>query len=221
MVGSRKAAALLFLLLVVSPGAAAAHTPDWVSHLFEWVLGKEAAVDEAPSAGWLEPKPGHDFRLLDQEGRETTLRDYRGRVVMMNFFHAGCGNACGSMKELRILARTLGKKMGKEVVFLSLRLDAAEPPSGEARTFDQQWRMGPRWKLLHGPSAAIEELARAYGLYIKKIETGAGNNRGAIEYSDVVLFLDQEGRLRKRALPHLLQLSGREDVEWLLQRAAQ
>ncbi|MBI3092126.1 MAG: SCO family protein [Candidatus Tectomicrobia bacterium] len=220
MAGSRKAAALLVLLLAVSPRAAAAHTPDWVSHLFEWVLGKKAAVGEAPSAGWLEPEPAHDFRLLDQEGGEKTLRDYRGRVVVMNFFHATCGNTCGSMKELRILARSLGKKMGAEVVFLSVSLDAAEHPSGEAGTFDRQWRMGPRWQLLHGPSAAIEELAKAYGVYFKKIESAEGKNARTVEYSDVILFLDQQGRLRKRVLPHLLQLSGREDVGWLLQQAA-
>ena len=216
MAESSKVAAFLLLLLYFSAGSATAQTPDWVSHLLEWAFGMKAAVGDAPSAGWMEPKPAPDFRLVDQDGRGITLQDYRGKVVLVNFITTDCGNSCSSMKELKILAKTLGGKMGKEVVFLSISLDPARDSPEALKAFGQRWGIRSGWKLLTGSTKAVEELASAYGVYVKRIEANPTNHHQNLEYGDVVIFLDQEGRLRKRILPHLLQLSGREDVEWLL-----
>lgn len=206
-----------FLILFVFTGDALAHTPDWVSRFLEWAFGKKAAVGEAPSAGWMEPKPAPDFRLVDQDGREVTLQDLRGKVVLMNFIYTGCGDSCSSMKELKILARALGGRMGKEVAFVSITLDPERDTPEALKAFGQRRGIGPGWKLLTSLSEAIEELAGAYGVYVNRIEASHKDNPRDIEYSDAVLFLDQGGRLRKRVLPHLLQLSGRQDVEWLLE----
>ena len=208
----------IVLLLLLSEGTASAHTPDWVSRLLEWVFGKKAAVEEAPSAGWIEPKPAPDFRLVDQDGKGVALQDLRGKVVLMNFIYTGCEDSCSSMKELSILAKALGGKMGKEVVFVSITLDPERDKPEALKAFGQKRGIGPGWKLLTGSSEAIEQLAGAYGVYVKRVEASHKNNHQDLEYGDVILFLDQEGRLRKRALPHLLKLSGRKDVEWLLER---
>ncbi|MFQ5874703.1 MAG: hypothetical protein ACE5JL_13030 [Dehalococcoidia bacterium] len=47
-------------------------------------------------------------------------------------------------------------------------------------------------------------MTEAYGVYVKRIEASHENSQRDIEYGDVILFLDQQGRLRKRVLPHLL-----------------
>jgi cytochrome oxidase Cu insertion factor (SCO1/SenC/PrrC family) len=206
-----------FLILFVFIGDASAHTPDWVSRLLEWAFGKRAAVGEAPSAGWIGPKPVPDFRLVDQDGQEVTLRELRGKVVLLNFIYTGCEDSCASMKELKTLARALGGRMGKEVSFVSISLNPEGDTPEALKAFGQRWGIGPGWKLLTHPSAAAEELASAYGVYVKRIAAGHKSNHGDIEYSDVILFVDQEGKLRKRVLPHLLRLSGRQDVEWLLE----
>ncbi|MDP6559960.1 MAG: SCO family protein [Candidatus Binatia bacterium] len=205
------------LIFFVFTGTALAHTPDWVSHLLEWLFGKKAAVGEAPSAGWMEPKPSPDFRLVDQDGRAIALLNLRGKVVLMNFIYSGCGDHCSSIKELKILARALGGRMREEVVFVSITLDPERDTAETLKAFSQRREIGSGWKLLTGPSDAIEKLVRAYGVYFKKIEASHRNTHRSIEYADVILFFDQEGRLMKRVFPHLLQLSGRADVEWLLE----
>jgi protein SCO1/2 len=205
------------LVLGVFAGTAVAHTPDWVSHLLEWAFGKKATVAETPSAGWMEPKPAPDFQLLDQDGRDVTLHDLREKVVLMNFIYVGCGEACSSLKELQILAQALGGRMGKEVAFVSISLDPQRDTPEALKAFGQGWGIGSGWKLLTGASETIAKLVQAYGVYVKRVEASHTNAHRGIEYSDVVLFLDQQGRLRKRVLPHLLKLSGRQDVEWLLE----
>jgi protein SCO1/2 len=155
--------------------------------------------------------------LVDQDGKEVTLQDLQGKVVLMNFIYTDCAEACSSMQELKILAKALGGKMGKEVIIVSLTLNPERDTPEALRAFGQKRGIGPGWKLLTDSSETIKALAEAYGVYIKPIVTSHENTHH-IEYSDVILFLDQEGRLRKRVLPHLLRLSGRQDVEWLLER---
>jgi cytochrome oxidase Cu insertion factor (SCO1/SenC/PrrC family) len=208
-----------FFILFVLTGTASAHTPDWVSRLLEWTFGKKAMVGETPSAGWMEPKLVLDFRLVDQHGREITLHDLQGKVVLISFMYTECGDSCPSIKELKILAKALGKRMESKVLFVSITLAPEQDTSEILKTFGQKEGIGPGWKFLTGPSEAIEKLADAYGVYVRRIKVNHNSEKHyqTIEYGDVVLFLDQEGKLRKRVLPHLLRLSGRKDVEWLLE----
>lgn len=202
-------------ILLVFPGTAHAHTPDWVSRLLEWLFGKKAAVGEAPSAGWMNPAVAPDFRLVNQNGQAVSSQDLRGKVVLMNFMYTGCEDLCSSMKELKILANALGGTMGREVIFISIALDPERDTPQVLRVFSQEWG-AVGWTFLTGPPEAIEMLTQAYGVYVMRVPASHTSSHQGIEYSDVILFLDREGRLRKRVLPHLLRLSGRQDVEWLL-----
>lgn len=198
------------LALLVSAGPASAHTPDWFSRFLEWALGWKGSAGDAPSAGWMEPRPGPDFRLLDLDGGAVSPRDLQGKVVLMNFVSTGCGESCASMKELRLLAKALGRKMGREVAFVSVVLADARATPEALKVFGRRLRIAVSgWTIATGPPESVAKLAEACGVYVKGTASG-------VEYSDVVLFFDRDGRLRKRILPHLLQLSGSQDVEWLL-----
>jgi len=51
----------------------------------------------APSSGKLEIQPvekrvaAADFKLIDSNGKETTLSEYKGKVVLLNFWATWCG----------------------------------------------------------------------------------------------------------------------------------
>jgi protein SCO1/2 len=215
-VGHAPALGVAFVVVLAWTLPAAAHTPDWTSRLLEWLSGKTASVGDAPSAGWLPPEPAASFRLVDQDGRNVTLRDFQGKVVLMNFMHARCADACSSMKELGLLANALGRRMGRDVAFVSITLDPERDLPDVLKALGEARRISPGWRLLTGPRAVIDQVASANGVYVKRFDAGR-DGRARVEWSDVVLFIDRQGRLRKRALPHLLQLSGRPDVEWLLE----
>lgn len=209
--------AVVALLLLVSPVPAAAHTPDWLSHLLEWILGRTPSVGEAPSAGWMTPAPVPPFRLVDQDGQPVTLEAFRRKVVLLSFMRVGCADDCASLTELRALAKALGGKMGRDVWMVAISLDSERDTPEALRAFARERALGFGWKLLTGAPEDVERLAAACGVYVRRLEAGAPGTGRVVEYGDVVLLLDREGRLRKRVLPRVLQLSGRADVEWLLE----
>ena len=63
------------------------------SWLEEVVVVREEADANMTSAGSLEPRPGDeipDFALVNQDGRRITLRQYRGRALVVTFIYTRC-----------------------------------------------------------------------------------------------------------------------------------
>lgn len=209
--------ATVALLLLVSPMPAAAHAPDWLGHLLEWILGRTPSVGKAPSAGWMTPAPVPTFRLSDQEGQPVALETFRRKVVLLSFVRVGCAADCASLMELRALAQALGGKMGRDVWMVAVSLDPERDTPEALRAFARERGLGTGWKLLTGALGEVERLAAACGVYVRRLPAGAPGAGRVVEYGDVVLLLDREGRLRKRVSSRVLQLSGRADVEWLVE----
>lgn len=67
-------------------------------------------------------QPAPDFTLPDQDGRLHSLHDYRGRVVVLNFWSAECPQAARVDAELLPLVRA----WGEAVALLSIASNANE-----------------------------------------------------------------------------------------------
>ncbi len=65
-----------------------------------------------------------DFLLLDLDGTLHSLRNYRGRVVVLNFWSAECPHAARTDAQLVANQKTWGSK----VVLISVASNANEPP---------------------------------------------------------------------------------------------
>jgi len=65
-----------------------------------------------------------DFALPDLDGTLHTLRNYRGQVVVLNFWSAECPHAARTDAKLAANQKT----WGSEVVLISVASNANEPP---------------------------------------------------------------------------------------------
>lgn len=101
-----------------------------VSLLFSAGLSGCQAAPEAPAAQAVVGKPAPDFSLPNTEGAQTRLSDYKGKIVVLEWFNHGCpfvqkhyesGNMQKLQKEMR----------GKGVVWLSI-CSSAEGKQGYA-----------------------------------------------------------------------------------------
>ncbi|RME92603.1 MAG: TlpA family protein disulfide reductase [Verrucomicrobia bacterium] len=71
--------------------------------------------------------PAPDFTLPDLDGRPVRLRDFRGRVVLLNFWTTWC-TAC--QEEMPAL-NALHERLGKEVAILGISLDFVPDEHGD------------------------------------------------------------------------------------------
>jgi thiol-disulfide isomerase/thioredoxin len=75
---------------------------------------RRAEVVDKPAAGW-------DLQGLD--GKKHTLADYRGKVVVLDFWYRGCGWCIKAMPQLNALA---GQFAGRPVAVLGMNTDRNE-----------------------------------------------------------------------------------------------
>ena len=81
------------------------------------------------------PPPAPEFRLKDINGKSFSLRDYRGRVVLLNFWATWCPSCKFEMPSMESLREALGNK-GLVVLTVNARESA-----DEVKAFFQEHRL--------------------------------------------------------------------------------
>ncbi len=103
------AACALFLLIMVVIARYARHP-----------AGGPSGGDEAPEVGHMAPS----FKLPDLDGHSVSLEDFRGKIVMLDFWATWCGPCRLTMPVLE----KLQKEYSKDLVLLAVNL-GEEPES--------------------------------------------------------------------------------------------
>ncbi|MEQ1591975.1 MAG: SCO family protein [Thiobacillaceae bacterium] len=138
-----------------------------------WVLPVQAespgAEPEASDAQQWERGvlPIPDVIVVDQNGRK--LRFYtdlvKGKTIAINFFYPTCVTMClPNAAILRNVQRTLGKRVGRDVRFISLSVDPDERPAA-LKKFAQRFDVAPGWHFVSGNKADTDRLLTALGAF--------------------------------------------------------
>ncbi len=99
---------------------------------------RPAAYQGRPSIGTHAP----DFRLKDVDGNAVSLSEYRGKVVLLNFWATWCGPCRVEMPAMEALYRSM-KSKGLEILAVSVDQE------GSAVTGPFQKSMGLSFPILH------------------------------------------------------------------------
>jgi protein SCO1/2 len=102
-----------------------------------------------------------DFRLRDERGREVTMREYRGRTVLVTFLYSTCEDACPLTAQQ---IRGALDDLGAEVPVLAISVDPAGDTPARVRRFLVEQRMEGRMRFLIGSRAALAPVWRGYGI---------------------------------------------------------
>ncbi|HEX8206404.1 MAG TPA: SCO family protein [Solirubrobacteraceae bacterium] len=128
--------------------------------------------------------PPSDFRLVDQDGEETTLADVRGDVAIVTFLYTTCEDTCPlAAQQIRVAL----DRLGHDVPVLAFAVDPPRDTPERARRFVAKQGMLGRMRFLTGPRAELERQWRAYGIKPQ----GDG-----FEHTAHVVLLDERGRQR-------------------------
>jgi protein SCO1 len=129
--------------------------------------------------------PVRDFRLRDQDARPASLREYRGRVVVLTFMYSTCQDTCP------VTAQTIRgalDQVGHDVPVLAVSVDPANDTRDTAERFlVKQGLSAGRMRFLLGTRAQLAPIWNAYGIRPQ------GNG---FEHTAYVAVLDQTGRQR-------------------------
>lgn len=134
-------------------------------------------------------EPAPPFTLVDQNGRKTSLADFRGRAVVMTFFYSSCIDICPLL--LDTLAGAEGMLRPRErarVSFLAVTLDATGDNPDRLKTFLAG--RGPNaknWRLLTGDLLEVADVLEKYGAVA--IPTPGGE----IAHNGVFVIIDGKG----------------------------
>lgn len=134
---------------------------------------------------------GRGFRLTDTQGRERTLADWRGRVVVLHFGFTMCPDACPTelQRDLRI-KEMLGKDADRlQVLFFTLdpERDTPQVMARYMAAFD------PTFVALSTDLAHTREVADEFKVFYRKVPAG---DSYSLDHSTLSFAFDREGRLR-------------------------
>ncbi|MBW4656937.1 MAG: SCO family protein [Kaiparowitsia implicata GSE-PSE-MK54-09C] len=183
-----RGAALMAALLPLLVTPAGAHS---IEELESQLLGRDKYFQPMD-------QPAPAFSLIDSADREVDLADYRGKVVILNFIYASCGDVCPLHSQLIAQLQSMINisPMKGRVAFISITTDPSHDRGrllteyGEAQGLDLV-----NWTFLTSPADQPEDttrkVAKAYGLEFTEVD--AMQMHGLVTH-----VVDREGKLRGR-----------------------
>ena len=199
-IGLRSALAFAVFVLGISIAAAetltggaaggAALDPDRALKTSQAVIGKRVG----------------DYALLDREGRQVRLADYRGKPLVVNFVYTGCLSVCPTTtaqlaKAIREARKTLGTGAFRVVTIgFNLPYDSPEAMRDFARRYGID---APDWEFLSPFESQLAPLVADFGFeYVR--------TAGGFDHLTQLTILDADGRVFRQvygdefALPLLI-----------------
>jgi len=150
-----------------------------------------------------------DFTLTNQDGRIVRLSDFRGKVVVMDFFYTNCHDACLTMNySLKFVQDQLEAGLKQDLVLISVSFDPLDTPEVLKQHAASLKFNIPGWHFLTGTPEQIRQLADDYGVTYRAVDvadhernetTVAGHvHEGSAFYHNIVIALiDRDGMDRK------------------------
>jgi len=141
-------------------------------------------VDPGSSAG---NTPAPNFMLQDQLGRETSLAQFRGKVVLMAFVDSHCTTICPLTTESMVDALRLLGPAASDVQLIGINANPLALQVSDVAAYTQAHEMQGRWRFLTGSLPQLKKVWRDYNVYVAAI-----NND--IDHQPAMVLIDTEGR---------------------------
>ena len=136
---------------------------------------------------------GRDLPLTDQFGKERSIKDFAGKVVVVFFGYTQCPDVCPtSMSELAEVKRSLGADGDKlQGIFVTVdpERDTPEMLKAYMASFD------PSFIALRGTPEQLVAVAKDFKIYFKRVD-GQTPTSYTMDHSAGSYVYDTKGRLR-------------------------
>ena len=133
---------------------------------------------------------GKDFHLLDPDGHERSLADFRGKYVVMFFGYTQCPDACPTALARAAGVRTQLGSDGNKVQVIFVTVDPERDTGTLMREYTNAF--DPSFLGLRSDLAGTRKVADDFRVFYQKIPTGSSYT---MDHSALTYVFDAQGRL--------------------------
>jgi cytochrome oxidase Cu insertion factor (SCO1/SenC/PrrC family)/thiol-disulfide isomerase/thioredoxin len=134
--------------------------------------------------------PAPDFALYDQFGRPVTLRQYRGKVVLLAFIDSECTTICPLTTTAMVDAKRLLGAAGNQVQLLGVDANPKDTQIEDVLSYSQLHGMTHAWRFATGTLGRLKAVWTDY-------HVAADIQAGLISHTAALFAIDPQGRERK------------------------
>ena len=167
----------------------------WRIHEKEYATEVPAFAHRAQNAFATDSRPpALDFTLRELDGKGVKLSEFRGKVVVLNFWATWCTACLAEIPDLIALQR----KLGDRVVVLGVALDGVPDEDGDSEGGEATSRKPDT--SLKAVRTKVERAVRARGINYTVLLDPKGSVGGQYNGGELptTVIIDPEGRVRRR-----------------------
>jgi protein SCO1 len=140
--------------------------------------------------------PAPEFTLTSQDNAQVALADLRGKVVAVTFIYTLCVDTCPVLTPMMsFIQDQLGADFGAKIAFVSITVDPERDTPKVLKEYAQAFGANlAGWSFLTGPSDAIRDVTRRYGVFASK------STDGNVDHTFLTSIVDRRGILRVQYL---------------------
>ncbi len=134
-------------------------------------------------------KPAPGFQLTDQDGKQVSLAQFKGKPVVVTFLYTHCPDVCPLAAEhLHSTMLKLGNDAQK-VAIIAVSTDPKRDTQEAAREFSHAHNMQDYWHFLIGSQAQLSPIWTNYSIYAQQIQQ-------TVNHTTAFYIIDKQGRER-------------------------
>lgn len=137
--------------------------------------------------------PAPAFALRDQQGRLTSLAQFRGKVVVLAFIDPDCREICPLTTQSMVEAMRLLGPAASQVQLLGINVNPQATQVSDVANYTRVHQMQGQWRFLTGSVAQLKQVWSDYHVYVG-MNPQNGND---IVHEAIVYLIGRNGSERK------------------------
>lgn len=166
----------------------------WQLHAVDYPQGSHSADRRAPTEPMRLPTP--DFTLMDLDGKAVRLTQFRGKVVLLNFWATWCPACLAEIPDLIALQN----KRGSQITILGVALDGVPDEHGHVPGEEEVVKSESHDHSLSKARAKLDRVVKARGINYPILWDPNGSVGGQFNGGELptTVIIDAEGRMHRR-----------------------
>lgn len=136
---------------------------------------------------------GKDFPLFDPEGRQRSIQDFAGKVVVVFFGYVQCPDVCPTTLQELVEAKALLGPLGERLHGVFITVDPERDTPEILKSYTQNFSSD--FVGLTGTPEQIAQVARSFKVFYKKVP-GSTPGTYTMDHSAGMYMYDPQGKLR-------------------------